>query len=173
MNTEPEQQEAQETQETQETQESQESLLFKEFITIAPKEWDARCWKDGVSVPSSDCMSIIAKNPPLSNGFITTSELQVDAPFNDRDSAEAIIFLWDWLESQEVGPIEVRTAGWDADISPRNASLFYIGNDLPESDPDAIYEYGLTRIEVLVTAVIVVRRRQNNDPEMYDKKEPD
>ena len=108
--------------------------LLKEFVELAPKEWDAELYNDPEDPPDSVTM--------MNDGYAYGFDL-----VDDRASAEALIFLLDWLEGR-VGSVSV----W------LNSEQTYCTQWLPaDIKVDFVHCLcGKTRIEAVLKAVVAV-----------------
>lgn len=136
------------------------SDLLKRFVELAPKELFCVV-KDDLYSGFEDKWCIVAKTGeydrtfPEPNPYVRSMRLDLT---DDRASAEAIIFLWDYLEGE----------GWSCylespDVLDREKDVYVFGGGKYEPIPDKEKatrfvpmwaECGATRIEALVRACV-------------------
>lgn len=115
--------------------------LLREFVKLAPKEWCASL------SPNGWC------------GWFGNGRRYSALPKNDRASAEALVFLLDWLEG-ELETVSL-TNGWPDDLG----GPYCVGWDHDEMGSNERTK-GKSRIEAVLRAVVAVLKENQTDPKL-------
>ena len=120
--------------------------LLAQFVKCAPKEWGAGAEDE----QSSDTPWMCGWFKPEGHRYYLHIDIR-----NDLVSAEAIVFLWDWLEGAGCVHSSVDNLGFNNETEAK----WRVHGGFGEGNGASFYVDGATRIEALVRAVVAVRSK--------------